>query len=152
MPAFWCNGNLNKSLNQTSYRTVPGARGPVERRGRMCVVVLVRRRVYVRAGSIQSVTHMCLGAVVPGPLHCTLPNQIWKGDTATQAHSTATAHGALHWFGLCLLPKKKKLLCEHKILRHIKLAIHAWSTKCRWNQKLIVQLGCTMRDERFEPN
>jgi hypothetical protein len=43
-------------------------------------------------------------------------------------------------------------LCKKKILRHIKLAVHAWSTKCRWNQKLIAQFSCTLRDERFEPN
>jgi hypothetical protein len=46
----------------------------------------------------------------------------------------------------------EEVLCKQKIPRHIKLTIHAWSTKCRWNQKLIVQLGCTLRDERFEPN
>jgi hypothetical protein len=52
----------------------------------------------------------------------------------------------------CVYFLKKKVRCKQKIFRHIKLAIHAWSTKCRWNQKLIVQLGCTLRDERFEPN
>jgi hypothetical protein len=51
-----------------------------------------------------------------------------------------------------LFSSTKKTLCEKKIPRHIKLMIHAWSTKCRWNQKLIVQFGCTWRDERFEPN
>ena len=43
-------------------------------------------------------------------------------------------------------------LCKKKILSYIKLVVHAWSTKCRRNQKLIAQLGCTLRDERFEPN
>jgi hypothetical protein len=43
-------------------------------------------------------------------------------------------------------------LCKKKISRHIKLAIHAWSTKYRWNQKLIAQFDCTLRDERFESN
>jgi hypothetical protein len=46
----------------------------------------------------------------------------------------------------------KKSTMQKKISRHIKLAIYVWSTKCRWNQKLIVQFGCTLRDERFEPN
>jgi hypothetical protein len=31
---------------------------------------------------------------------------------------------------LCL-PPRKKVLCKQKISRHIKLAIHAWSTKYR---------------------
>jgi hypothetical protein len=48
--------------------------------------------------------------------------------------------------------QKKSTMRKKKIPCHIKLAIHAWSTKCRWNQKLIVQLGCTLRDERFESN
>jgi hypothetical protein len=52
----------------------------------------------------------------------------------------------------CVYFLKKKVLCKQKIPRHIKLTIHACSTKCRWNQKLIVQLSCTLRDERFEPN
>jgi hypothetical protein len=43
-------------------------------------------------------------------------------------------------------------LCKKKILYHIKLMVHAWSTKYRQNQKLITQFGCTLRDERFEPN
>ena len=43
-------------------------------------------------------------------------------------------------------------LCKKKIFRHIKLAVHVWSTKCWRNQKLIAQFGCTLRDERFEPN
>jgi hypothetical protein len=51
---------------------------------------------------------------------------------------------------LCLVAWKKYY--EKKILHHIKLTIHVWSTKCRWNQKLIIQLCCTLRDERFEPN
>ena len=36
--------------------------------------------------------------------------------------------------------------------RHIKLAVYAWSTKCRRNQKLIAQFALTLRDESFEPN
>jgi hypothetical protein len=59
------------------------------------------------------------------------------------------------WIGqsCAMFSSSKNVLCKKKkIHRHIKLAIHAWSTKCRWNQKLIVQLGCTLRDERFEPN
>jgi hypothetical protein len=35
------------------------------------------------------------------------------------------------------------ILCKKKILRHIKLAVHAWKTKYRRNQKLIAQFGCT---------
>jgi hypothetical protein len=31
----------------------------------------------------------------------------------------------------CVQFLKKKALCKQKIPRHIKLAIHAWSTKCR---------------------
>jgi hypothetical protein len=35
---------------------------------------------------------------------------------------------------LCsVFSSKKKALCRKKISRHIKLTIHAWSTKCRWN-------------------
>ena len=44
------------------------------------------------------------------------------------------------------------VLCKKKIPRHIKLVVHEWSIKCRRNQKLIAQLGCTLRDELFEPN
>jgi len=55
--------------------------------------------------------------------------------------------------GPCLDPKLLTLaLCKKKILRRIKLAVHVWSTKCRWNQKLIAQFGWTLRDESFEPN
>jgi hypothetical protein len=42
-------------------------------------------------------------------------------------------------------------LCKKKISRHIKILAHAWSTKCRWNQKLITQFSCTLWDESFEP-
>jgi hypothetical protein len=35
---------------------------------------------------------------------------------------------------------------------HIKISAHAWSTKCKWNKKLIAYFCCTLRDERFEPN
>jgi hypothetical protein len=53
--------------------------------------------------------------------------------------------------GSCLVPLKllKNALCKKKIPRHIKLAIYAWSNQCRWNQKLIAQFGCTLRDERL---
>jgi hypothetical protein len=41
----------------------------------------------------------------------------------------------VHQFGPmpCLVPPKllKNVLCKKKISRHIKLAIYAWSTKCR---------------------
>ena len=43
-------------------------------------------------------------------------------------------------------------LCKKKIYCHIKLGVYAWSTKCLRNKKLIAQFGCTLRDERFEPN
>jgi len=55
--------------------------------------------------------------------------------------------------GLFSSPKMQILtLCKKKILRHIKFAVHAWSNKCWRNKKLIAQFGCTLRDERFEPN
>jgi hypothetical protein len=41
---------------------------------------------------------------------------------------------------------------KKKILHHIKMLAHIWSTKCRWNQKLIAQFCCTLRDEHFKPN
>jgi hypothetical protein len=44
------------------------------------------------------------------------------------------------------------LLCKKKILHHIKMSAHAWSTTCRWNQKLIAQFSCTLRYESFESN
>jgi hypothetical protein len=37
---------------------------------------------------------------------------------------------AVKFLRLCSV-QKKKTLCKQKISRHIKLAIHAWSTKCR---------------------
>jgi hypothetical protein len=46
----------------------------------------------------------------------------------------------------CPMQKKKN------IHHHIKLVVHAESTKCRRNQKLIAQFSYTLRDERFEPN
>jgi hypothetical protein len=44
------------------------------------------------------------------------------------------------------------LLCKKKIPHHIKMSAHIWSTKYRWNQKLIAQFCCTLRDEYFKPN
>jgi hypothetical protein len=41
---------------------------------------------------------------------------------------------------------------KKKISHHIKISVNAWSTKCRWNQKLIAQFCCTLRDEYFESN
>ena len=43
-------------------------------------------------------------------------------------------------------------LCKKKILHHIKLTVHVWSTKCWRNKKLIAQFGCALRDEHFKPN
>jgi hypothetical protein len=43
-------------------------------------------------------------------------------------------------------------LCKKKILCHIKMSANAWSTKCWWNQKLIAQFCCTLRDEHFKPS
>jgi hypothetical protein len=43
-------------------------------------------------------------------------------------------------------------LCKKKIPHHIKMPAHVWSTKCRWNQKLITQFSCTLWDESFESN
>jgi predicted ATP-binding protein involved in virulence len=50
--------------------------------------------------------------------------------TTTCFQNTNQEKSAFGWpeeQGLCLLPKKKKkkILCKQKILRHIKLAIHA---------------------------
>jgi hypothetical protein len=44
------------------------------------------------------------------------------------------------------------LLCKKKISHHIKMPAYIWSTKCRWNQKLIAQFCCTLRDEYLKPN
>jgi hypothetical protein len=57
---------------------------------------------------------------------------------------------ALALFRSSILPQI--LLCKKKIPHHIKIPANAWSTKCRWNQKLIVQFCCTLRDEYFESN
>jgi hypothetical protein len=38
------------------------------------------------------------------------------------------------------------------IPHHIKMPPHIWSTKYRWNKKLIAQFYCTLRDEHFKPN
>ena len=54
--------------------------------------------------------------------------------------------------GLVSTKLLKKTLCKKKISHHIKLAVHTWSTKCRRNQKLIAQFGCTLRVEPFEHN
>jgi len=90
----------------------------------------------------------------------------------SMVHSLVTANKlprnwveALIWFfghfirsmvihGPCLIPIKhlKNTLCKKKVLHHIKLAVYVWSTKYRWNQKLIVQFGCILRVESFEPN
>jgi hypothetical protein len=43
-------------------------------------------------------------------------------------------------------------LCKKKILRHIKMSANVWNTKCWWNQKLIAQFCCTLRDEHFKPS
>jgi hypothetical protein len=44
------------------------------------------------------------------------------------------------------------VLCKKKILHHIKMPAYVWSSKYRWNQKLIEQFCCILRDEHFEPN
>jgi hypothetical protein len=41
---------------------------------------------------------------------------------------------------------------KRRFPHHIKMLINIWSTKCRWNYKLIVQFCCTLRDEHFESN
>jgi hypothetical protein len=41
---------------------------------------------------------------------------------------------------------------KKEIPHHIKMSANAWSTKCRWNQKLIAQFCCTLRDGHFESN
>jgi hypothetical protein len=44
------------------------------------------------------------------------------------------------------------LLCKKEIPHHIKISANAWSTKCRWNHKLIAQFYCTLRDGHFKSN
>jgi hypothetical protein len=43
-------------------------------------------------------------------------------------------------------------LYKKKISHHIKISVHIYSTKCRWNQKLIARFCCPLRDECFKPN
>jgi hypothetical protein len=43
-------------------------------------------------------------------------------------------------------------LCKKKIPHHIKISAYIRSTKYRWNQKLIAQFCCTLRDEYFKSN
>jgi hypothetical protein len=80
----------------------------------------------------------------------------WTWVRATEASGALWILDAVYSCGQralwAVFSSTKKTLCRKKIPRHIKLAIYAWSTKCRWNKKLIVQLGSTLRDERFEPN
>jgi hypothetical protein len=41
---------------------------------------------------------------------------------------------------------------KKKIPHHIKISAHICNIKCKWNQKLITQFCCTLRDEYFKPN
>jgi hypothetical protein len=54
----------------------------------------------------------------------------------------------------CLVTKSNPQipLYKKKIPHHIKMSANTWSTKCRWNQKLIALFCCTLRDEHFESN
>jgi hypothetical protein len=53
----------------------------------------------------------------------------------------------------CLVPYfSLNSTIKKEISHHIKMPANAWSTKCRWNQKLIVQFCCTLRDKHFESN
>jgi hypothetical protein len=55
--------------------------------------------------------------------------------------------------GLCLLPKKKKYCANKKFSVTSNLRyMHGVLNVDKIKKKLIVQLGCTLRDERFEPN
>jgi hypothetical protein len=53
-------------------------------------------------------------------------------------------------FRFPILPTKFTM--QNFYFRHIKMSAHIWSTKCRWNKKLIIQFCCTLRDEHLEPN
>jgi hypothetical protein len=59
-----------------------------------------------------------------------------------------------HTVGPSLVPNSytQITLYKKKILRHLKIPAHVWSTKYRWNKKLITQFCCTLRDEHFKPN
>jgi hypothetical protein len=52
----------------------------------------------------------------------------------------------------CLVSQFSPKFQKKKILRHIKISANAWSTKYWWNQKLIAQFYCTLRDEHFKPS
>jgi hypothetical protein len=78
-----------------------------------------------------------------------LKEQQWEGQTVVAAQLKETL-----LLGPCLVPKSNPQipLCKKEIPHHIKMSANAWSTKCRWNKKLIAQFCCTLRDEHFESN
>ena len=80
----------------------------------------------------------------PGPIRVAQPRP------HSRVRSETVEFGGISSFRLLIF--LNLTLCKKKIPHHIKLAVHAWSTKCRRNQKLIAQFDCTLRDERFEPN
>jgi hypothetical protein len=103
------------------------------------------------------------GPAPPGSLAGALLNcGVWQGFSRSRRRSRlrspAKRPRSLWWAASpprpCLVPNltTQIALCKKKILHHIKMSANAWSTKCRWNQKLIAQFCCTLRDEHFESN
>jgi hypothetical protein len=79
-----------------------------------------------------------------------LPN---KNKIATVWRDTYYAKFGSKFWNLNMAPNSPQIpLCKKKIPHHIKMSAHIWSTKYRWNQKLIAQFCSTLGDEYFKPN
>jgi hypothetical protein len=72
-----------------------------------------------------------------------------RGRSARREQSSATSLplGLSTGSFFSSLNSPKISLLKKKISYPIKIPAHIWSTECRWNQKLITQFGCTLRDE-----
>jgi hypothetical protein len=111
------------------------------------------------APSALAMTRACPRALTKGSLHCLCENQsrwLWQleGTAGLWACASLLEYWALPhrvridrliWglFRYQIFPQIS--LCKKKIPHHIKISAHAWSTKYRWNQKLIAQFCCTLR-------
>jgi hypothetical protein len=131
MPIFWC-----------------------DRKSYFCIVKfrwILESKQLLKLQRWKQVAAVRLGTGFKKILHCCRVGQhrsapLWSPESQSQRISE------ICFTIQAVFSSTKSVLFQKKIPRHIKLAIHVWSNKCRWNQKLIVQFGCTLRDERFEPN
>jgi hypothetical protein len=85
------------------------------------------------------------------------PAAVWRGVKAKKAayrvkFSNLLLFAPLPLAGKSLFSSRKVNPKSATVSVTSNLAVHAWSTKCRRNKKLITQFSCKSRDKSFEPN